>query len=95
MLELFGADYVIDHVLIEIKKLNEEKSYKIYVSDALRAITNNCAQVAVEQRSYISLQKRWIEIIVPQEKPQEIDDPRTCEEITNDIWKRIRGKGEK
>lgn len=95
MLELFGADYVIDHVLIEIKKLNEEKSYKVYISDALRAIVNNSAQVAVEQRFYISLQKRWIEIITPQEKSQEIDDPRTCEEIVNDIWKRIRGKGEK
>ena len=95
MLELFGADYVIDHVLIEIKKLNEEKSYKVYISDALRAIVNNSAQIAVEQRFYILLQKRWIEIITPQETPQEIDDPRTCEEIVNDMWKRIKGKGEK
>ena len=95
MLELFGADYVIDHILIEIKRLNEEKLYKIYVSDALHAIVNNSAQVAVEQRSYISLQKRWADIIDLREKPKIVDDQKTCKEIVTDIWKRIKGKGEK
>lgn len=94
MLTLFGIDYVIDHVLAEIKKQSEEKAYKIYVTDALRAIANNSAQAAVEQRSYTSLTKRWAEIIEPQEEPQEIEeDTRSCEEIAADIWKRICRKG--
>lgn len=93
MLELFGADYVIDHVLIEIKRLNEEKSYKIYISDALHALVNNSAQVAVEQRSYISIKKRWIDVVISKRSPQKVDDPRSCKEIVSDMWKRIRGKG--
>lgn len=94
MLTLFGIDYVIDHVIAEIKRQDEEKAYKIYVTDALRAIANNSAQAAVEQRSYTSLTKRWAEIIEPQEEPQEIEeDTRSCEEITADIWKRICRKG--
>ena len=96
MLELFGADYVIDHVMIEIKKYSEERSYKIYISDALRAITNNHAQIAVEQRSYIMLQERWIDVVDSQKKPSEIkEDTRSCKEIVDDMWKRIKGKGEK
>lgn len=96
MLTLFGIDFVIDHVLSEIKRQNEEKAYKIYVADALRAIANNSAQAAVEQRSYISLTKRWAEIIEPQEKPQEVEeDLRSCEEIAADIWEKIRKKGGK
>ena len=96
MLELFGADYVIDHVMIEIKKYSEERSYKIYVSDALHAIVNNSAQVAVERRSYISLQKRWIDVVDSQKKSSEIkEDTRSCKEIVDDMWKRIKGKGEK
>lgn len=95
MLTLFGIDYVIDHVLAEIKKQSEEKAYKIYVTDALRAIANNSAQIAVEQRSYISLTQRWIEIIDMQKMPQneEEEDTRSCEEIAADIWKRICRKG--
>lgn len=93
MLELFGADYVIDHVLIEIKRLNEEKSYKIYISDALHAVVNNSAQVAAEQRSYISIKKRWIDVITPQKHSQKVDDSRSCKEIVSDMWKRIRKKG--
>lgn len=94
MLTLFGIDFIIDHVLSEIRRQNEEKSYKIYVTDALRAIANNSAQAAVEQRSYASLTKRWADIIEPQEEPQDIEeDARSCEEIAADIWKRIRKKG--
>lgn len=94
MLTLFGIDFIIDHVLSEIKRQNEEKSYKIYVTDALRAIANNSAQAAVEQRSYISLTKRWADIFESQERPQEVEeDMRSCEEIAVDIWKRIRKKG--
>lgn len=96
MLTLFGIDFVIDHVLSEIKRQSEERSYKIYVTDALRAIANNTAQAAVEQRSYTSLTNRWAEVIEPQEEPQEIEeDTRPCEEIAADIWKRIRKKGGK
>lgn len=94
MLTLFGIDYVIDHVLAEIKRQSEEKSYKIYVTDALRAIANNSAQPALKEQSYISLKSRWIEVITAEKETQSVeDDPRSCEEIAADIWTRIRKKG--
>lgn len=96
LLDLFGIDYLIDHVLIEIKKRNKDKVYKIYISDALRAIANNTAQIALKKQSYILLEKRWIDIIDYKNKTNEQpeDDPRSCDEIVSDMWKRIRGKGE-
>lgn len=95
MLTLFGIDYIIDHVLAEIKKQNEEKAYKIYITDSLRAITNNIAQEASQERYYSIMPMRWIDIIDARDEPQEQEDPRSCEEIAADIWKKIRGKGEK
>ena len=53
----------------------EEKAYRIYAADLLKAICERCAGVSVD--------KRYIEIIDVSKK-----DNRSCEEITSDIVNR-------
>ncbi len=39
--EMFGRNYVIEHCINEFNKKQIEKSYQIYVTDALQAIAEN------------------------------------------------------
>lgn len=88
MLDILGIEYIIDHVVLEIKAQNEKKLLDIYITDALQALVNNIAQEAVEKRSYTQLTKRWLDIIEPQ-PPKVKEDTRSCKEIAKDIWKNI------
>ena len=76
-----------------LKSNNEEKSYRIYVTDALQAIAKNTTHfLGIEGMvDYgISINKRWIELF-DAPLPEEPEDNRPSEEIAADIWKRIRG----
>jgi len=91
MLDLYGKSYVIEHCISEYLKRREEKLYKIYVTDALKAIAENTTHYLgmSEMIDYgTSLSERWIDVLEPQEETE--DDTRTCEEITHGIWSRIR-----
>ena len=61
------------------KREQEEKAYRVYVTDALRLTVENTAKFA--GGNYIKA--RYIEIIEPKKQ-----DNRTCEEITADIIQR-------
>lgn len=88
-----GIEYIIDHVVLEIKAQNEKKLLNVYITDALQALVNNIAQEAAETRSYTRLTKRWLDMIEPQ-PPKVEEDTRSCKEITKDIWKNIvHGRG--
>ena len=71
-------------------KLREERLYRIYVTDSLKAISENTTHFLgmndiVEYGSFISV--RWIDLLEPQEI---VEDDRSCEEIVHDIWNSIR-----
>ena len=100
-----GRGYVIDHCISTLKreklKETEEKSFRIYVTDALSAIAENTThfQGATEMFDYgRSLNMRWNDIITnakekqkkDQESEQEKEDTRTATEFATDLWKRIR-----
>lgn len=92
MLELYGRGYVIEHCLSEYKKRSEEKLYRIYVTDTLKAIAENTTHFAgldgmVDYGTTMS--QRWIDVLEPHEEIEESDD-RSCEEQVHDIWERIR-----
>jgi hypothetical protein len=53
-----------------------DKAYRVYVTDALRIVTENTARFA--SGSYIKA--RYAEIVEPKKQ-----DDRTCEEITADV----------
>lgn len=74
-------------------KLNsEEKSYKIYVTDALMAIAENTTHLVGYQGVVDygkTIKTRWVDILKP--PPEVPEDNRPSEEIASDIWERIRG----
>lgn len=85
MLEIMGKGYVIEHCISLFQKEQIDKSYRIYITDALQAIANNSA--GSDKR--VSINKRWIDVV----EPTKIQETRTEKEIVNDIRKKIRGLG--
>ena len=65
------------YVLAQYRREQEDKAYRIYVTDALRLISENTASSVGGK--YITA--RFADVIAP---PKE-EDNRTCEEITADI----------
>lgn len=66
---MFGEDYISQYVLSQYKAISEQKTLRIYITEALRIIGENTAK-AVGGRS---LTKSYIDIIEPkkEEKPKE------------------------
>lgn len=65
------------YVIAQYRREQEDKAYRIYVTDALRLISENTASSVGGK--YITA--RFADVIAP---PKE-EDNRTCEEITADI----------
>ena len=68
------------YVLAQYRREQEDKAYRIYVTDALRLISENTASSVGGK--YITA--RFADVIAP---PKE-EDNRTCEEITAEIIER-------
>lgn len=82
---------MIEHCTSVYLKRNEERLYRVYVTDALKAIADNTTHYlgANEMIDYgSSLSLRWIDALEPQKEAEE--DNRTCEEIVHGIWDRMR-----
>lgn len=65
------------YVIAQYRREQEDKAYRIYVTDALRLISENTASSVGGK--YITA--RFADVIAP---PKE-EDNRTCEEITAEI----------
>ena len=65
------------YALAQYRREQEDKAYRIYVTDALRLISENTASAVGGK--YITA--RFADVIAP---PKE-EDNRTCEEITAEI----------
>ena len=98
---MLGSGYVIEHCISAFKRMQEEKSYKIYVSDALQCIAKNTTHFVtfngVEEYGTV-MQERWIDLISgranePEQEEETEEDTRTTDEIVSDIWKNMIGKG--
>ncbi len=78
MLDLFGADYIAQHVQEQWQKYNEELIYRIYMTDAIKAMgESKCLTV------------RYYDIINPKD-----EETKTAEEIVDDICNHIFGRKE-
>lgn len=66
---MFGEDYISQYVLSQYKAISEQKTLKIYITEALKIIGENTAKAAGGR----SLTKSYIDIIEPKkdEKPKE------------------------
>lgn len=90
LVNILGPEYIIDHVLSELKAQTEKLALNIYITDALKALVNNSAQEGLKDRSYVHLKMRWLDMIEPQEQTKPIEDNRSCKEIVTNIWNNIR-----
>jgi hypothetical protein len=75
---------------------SEDKLRHVYVTDVLKLIAENAQKAAVPGVGVIdvgaTLSKRWIDLTQPEkQEPEKPEDTRSCREITDDIWARIRG----
>jgi hypothetical protein len=78
LLDLLGADYIAQHVQEQWSKYNEELIYRIYMTDAIKAMgENKCLTV------------RYYDIINPKD-----EETKTAEEIVDDICNHIFGRKE-
>lgn len=77
---MYGSGYVIDHCISAFLQKKEERSYRVYVTDALYCITHNTAKYAGGKECTI----RWEDIITPSKEPEKSGD-----EIALEILKKL------
>ena len=76
---------MIDHCVSAFSKKQKERLYKIYVTDALKLISENT--FGGNKRAAMS--KRWIDIV----EAKVIKETRSAEEIISDFKSRLNKKG--
>lgn len=85
-MDLYGRGYVIDHVASFFRREQEEKRYRAYVTDALKALTENTTHrliPGVGEVSYGSyMPERWLK------ESQKPEDNRTGDEIAEEVIRR-------
>lgn len=79
-MEIVGIGYVIEHYIAFFQKEEKEKAYRLYVTDALKIITENTAKA--NGGSYLT--GRYAELIEPKK-----EETRTAEEIINDLKEKM------
>ena len=81
LLNLVGIGYVIEHYIAYFQKEQQEKMYKIYITDSLKMIAENTAKA--HGGSYLN--SRFIDIIEPGK-----EETRTAEEVIDDLKEKLR-----
>ena len=81
MLELIGIGYVIEHYIAYFKKEQIEKTYQLYITDALKMIAENTAKQS--GGSYITT--RYADLIAPG-----VEEKRTANEVIVDLKEKLR-----
>ena len=76
LVDSIGKSYVIEHYIAFFKKETQDKSYRIYVTDALQLLTKKFGG------EY--LKNRFADVIEPH-----IEETRTAEEVIADIRDKI------
>lgn len=77
MVDLLGTGYVVEYCVSRYKHKQEEKQYRVYITDALMVIANNTARAFGGS----TVTMRYSDIIKPQ-------DTRTGDDIAVDVMQR-------
>lgn len=75
------------YVSAKLRQESDIRTYRFFVTDALKMITENQAGLENKVR-YIT--QRYSDTISNQ--PEQEEDPRSCVEIVADMWAKINGK---
>ena len=78
---MIGIGYVIEHYIAYFQKEQREKAYQVYITDALRIITENTAKA----NGGHYLQVRYAELIEPKK-----EETRTANEVITDLKDKLR-----
>lgn len=82
-IELFGEDYISQHIISEYNKQNELRILKIYLTDSLKIITENTALIANGGNTF---SKRYIDIVEPDNDVIECENPEeTAEQVISEF----------
>ena len=84
---------MIDHCVAALLAQTEEKRYRTYITDALKALVENSTHYLIPGQGAvdygITLVSRWAE--GPAEPtPEPPEDDRSCAEIAAGVWERMR-----
>ena len=85
---------MIEHCIAAYRQRTEQKSFQIYISDALKVISENTTyHVSLGGAAELGskMNSRWTDILDPgKRKPKEEVkvDTRSCEEVVDSIWER-------
>lgn len=73
---------MIDHCVSAFYKEQEEKAYRIYITDGIKVLVDNTARIA----GGAVLNKRYIDMVEPKE-----EETRTAKDVIDGIKKKFRG----
>ena len=82
LLEMMGIGYVIEHYIAFFKKEQQEKAFKIYLTDSLQILTENTAKMGNGGKY---LQARFADYIAPQK-----EEKRTADEVITELKEKLR-----
>lgn len=89
MLDLMGRGYVLEHCGMCLRKEQEMKALRIYVTDALKTIADNTSRLGSGGVTLKSRYVEWAEQLKAPKEPKE-----SSETIINRIKGRISALGE-
>lgn len=82
--DVLGSGYVMDHCISAFQKEQEEKAFKIYLSDAIMAIADNTARYVGGSK----MASRFFDIINIKKQPKQEE---TADEIILRIKEKVNG----
>lgn len=86
MLEILGSGYVIEHCIAALDDLSEKRAFEAYVTDCLKALTENTAG---EAKNY--MKSRYVELVNFDTKPRK---EQSAEEIKSNIFGKLKAMSE-
>lgn len=91
---------MIDHCVSAFSKKQEDKAYRVYVTDCLKAIAENGTHLVgasgvVDYGSKMNI--RFFDIISPPDETEqeEVEDTRTCADIVDSVWEGMNKRTQK
>lgn len=83
-LELFGKGYVIEHCIAFFRRQQKEQMYRVYITDALKAIAENTSRMY----GGVSIKTRYADIIGDENTHRE--EKRTPDQIIDHIRNKLK-----
>lgn len=88
LLDLFGRGYVIEHCISHLKQISKDEAYRIYITDALKAIADNTGKLV---KDGVGMRKRFSDFISESADESDKDAEKEAQKI-KDHMKNVLAK---